>query len=501
MQDSNVKPAPAGSASTDITSQPLTPVATLTPGPPLTPLSTPLAWRLGILAALAAVIAIAYVAGDTLGPRFRSGCGVIAFFGIVALFSANLRQVNWSTIGWGIGLQIALAVLVLKVDAAYQAFEAAGDMVKKFITFSDAGATFVFGNLADPRPPEAGGTWTRLFPTGYAFQFAFVALPPILFVSAFFTVLYHFGIIQWIVRLFARVMVFLLRTSGAETLSVSANVFMGQTEAPLIVRPYVPRMTNSELFTLMVSGFAHISGGMMVVYINYGADPVAVLTTCVMACPCSLYLAKLFLPETGLPETAGTVHASKEKSPYVNAIDAAATGTTDGLKLALNVAAMLIVFIAFVAMLDALLGAIKPGLLQLGLSSEALAGWPDDLSLGKIFGWMFSPAAYLMGVSSADVDKVGSLLGSKLAINEHYAYLQMKAMKAIPDFMTPRSYKLTAFALTGFANFASVGIQLGGIGAIAPERRHDLARLGGRALFVGFTATLLNAAIAGVLLD
>jgi concentrative nucleoside transporter, CNT family len=282
---------------------------------------------------------------------------------------------------------------------------------------------------------------------------------------------------------------------------VSANVFMGQTEAPLIVKPYVPRMTNSELFTLMASGMAHISGGMMVVYINYGADPVAVLTTCVMACPCSLYLAKLFLPESEIPETLNTVNQKAQKSPYVNGIDAAASGTADGLRLALNVAAMLIVFIAFVAMFDALLGGIKPMLLSAGVAPEALDGWPDDLSLGKVFGWLFAPAAFLMGVEPDDVHKVGSLLGSKLAINEHFAYLQMKAMKALAEpAMSARSFKLTAFALTGFANFASVGIQLGGIGAIAPERRHDLARLGGKALFVGFVATLLNAAIAGVLL-
>jgi CNT family concentrative nucleoside transporter len=278
-------------------------------------------------------------------------------------------------------------------------------------------------------------------------------------------------------------MIYLMGTSGAETLSVSANVFMGQTEAPLIVKPYVPRMTISELFALMTSGFAHISGGMMVVYINYGADPVAVLTTCIMACPCSLYLAKLFMPEFGKPETAGGTHAHFEKSPHVNGIDAAAAGTTDGLKLALNVAAMLIVFIAFVAMFDAILGLVN-----------------KDLSLSKLFGWIFSPSAFLMGVEQADIGKVGSLLGAKLAINEHYAYLVMKGWKATPDFMTARSYVLAAFALTGFANFASVGIQLGGIGAMAEGRRADLARLGMKALFVGFTATLVNAAVAGMLM-
>ncbi len=467
-------------------------------GPALPP--TPWSWRLGIAAGVLLLGGLAYGLRDATGPRGQALAGVFCFFGIVALFSTNLRAVSWRTVGCGVALQLALALLVLKVDAVYEVFRAAGSAVKMFISFSDAGASFVFGNLADARPPQAGGTWSRLFPNGYMFQFAFVALPPILFVSAFFTVLYHFGILQWCVRLMAWGMVYLMRTSGGETLSVSANVFMGQTEAPLIVKPYVPRMTNSELFTLMVSGFAHISGGMMVVYINYGADPVAVLTTCVMACPCSLYLAKLFMPETAAPETAGKLHSSHEKSPYVNAIDAAASGTSDGLRLALNVAAMLIVFIAFVAMFDALLGGIKPGLLWLGVPADLLAGWPDDLSLGMVFGWLFAPAAFLMGVDPADVPNVASLLGSKLAINEHYAYLQMKAMLANPGTMSARSYRLAAFALTGFANFASVGIQLGGIGALAPERRHDLARLGGRALFVGFVATLLNAAIAGVLL-
>jgi CNT family concentrative nucleoside transporter len=464
---------------------------------------TPLSWRLAIALGISLLAGAAYLLQSTIGLRGQAIAGVFFFFGLVAIFSTNLRAVNWQTIGWGFALQLALAWLVLKVEWVERGFQRVGDVVKQFINFSDKGAEFVFGNLARP------GDIALKPGAEFLFMFAFKALPPILFVSAFFTVLYHFGILQWCVRLMARVMVYLLRTSGAETLSVSANVFMGQTEAPLIVKPYVPRMTNSELFTLMVSGMAHISGGMMVVYINYGADPVAVLTTCVMACPCSLYLAKLFLPETGTPETAGTVHMHSEKSPYVNAIDAATAGTTVGLQLALNVAAMLIVFVAFVALFDGLLASIKPGLLWLGIAPDALAGWPDNLSLRTIFGWLFSPAAFLMGVSADDAHQVGSLLGAKLAINEHFAYLEMKKLLAHVDPATQtavaaqmgeRSFRLTAFALTGFANFASVGIQLGGIGAIAPERRHDLARLGGRALFVGFTATLLNAAIAGVLL-
>jgi CNT family concentrative nucleoside transporter len=443
----------------------------------------------------------AYAFQATIGPRGQAVAGVVVFFGIVAMFSSNLRRVNWRTIGWGFGLQLILAVLVLKgqveiggrVYSVKNAIERLGQVFRAFIGFSDRGAEFVFGNLA--RPEDL----VNIYGKDFLFPFVFKALPPILFVSAFFTVLYHYGILQWAVRLMARIMASLMQTSGAETLSVAANVFMGQTESPLIVKFYVPRMTNSELFTLMVSGFAHISGGMMFVYINDGADPTAVLTTCVMACPCSLYLAKLFLPELGTPETGGNVRIPEEKSPYVNAIDAAASGATDGMRLALNIAAMLIVFIAFVAMFDALLATIKPSLLWLGVSGNALSAWPDDLSLSKVFGWLFSPAAFLMGVESRDVESVGSLLGSKLAINEHFAYLRFRTLElADPAFITDRSKVLTAFALTGFANFASVGVQLGGIGAIAPDRRHDLARLGGRALFVGFTATLLNAAIAGV---
>ncbi len=462
--------------------------------------STPTSWRLAIAGAVCALGLLAWFCQGFIGLRGQAVAGVFCFFGLVALASTNLRAVNWRTIAFGFGLQLILALLVLKVPAFYAGFEAIGGVVKKFIGFSDEGAKFVFGNLYDARPAQFGGTWSKVFGADYMFQFAFVALPPILFVSAFFTVLYHFGIVQWCVRLLARVMVYLMGTSGAETLSVSANVFMGQTEAPLIVKAYVPRMTNSELFALMVSGFAHISGGMMVVYINYGADPVAVLTTCVMACPCSLYLAKLCLPELSTPETGGTVETAREKSPYANAVDAAASGTTDGLRLALNVAAMLIVFIAFIAMFDALIGGIKPSLVRLGLNPATVSGWPDDLSLRMIFGWLFSPAAFLMGVEAKDIQNVGTLLGAKLAINEHFAYLQMKGWKAIPDFMTVRSYQLTAFALTGFANFSSVGIQLGGIGALAPERRGDLARLGARALYVGFIATMLNAALAGILL-
>ncbi|MDB5385121.1 MAG: nupX [Planctomycetaceae bacterium] len=471
--------------------------------PPCIGSSTPMAWRLAIGASIFFIAGAAYLFREAFGLRGQAATGVVFFFGLIAVFSSNLRAVNWRTIGCGFGLQLILALLVLngqvvlggRVYSVKHALERVGELFKSFIGFSDRGAEFVFGNLA--RPEHLG----KVYGSDFLFPFAFKVMPSILFVSAFFTLLYHYGVVQWCVRQMARVMTYLMCTSGAETLSVSANVFMGQTEAPLIVKPYVPGMTNSELFTLMVSGFAHISGGMMIVYINYGADPAAVLTTCVMACPCSLYLSKLFLPELAIPETASSATISHEKSPYVNAIDAISSGTKDGLQLALNVCAMLIVFIAFVAMFDALLGTIKPALLWFGVSELSLRAWPEQLTLAKLLGWLFAPAAFLIGIELTDVQHVGSLLGSKLAINEHFAYLQFKTLaETNPEFITERSKILAAFALTGFANFASVGIQLGGIGAIAPKRQHDLARLGGRALFVGFVATLLNAAIAGVFL-
>ena len=258
-------------------------------------------------------------------------------------------------------------------------------------------------------------------------------------------------------------------------------------------------MTRSELLALMGSGMAHISGGMMAVYISYGADPVAILCTCVMACPASLYLTKLILPEAGIPATMG-VSKIDVKSPYVNVIDAAAGGVKDGLWLALNVAAMLIAFLAFIALFNSVLGGMKPGLVYSGIPAEKLEWWSDDLTLERIFGVVFAPVAFLLGVEPGETNKVGTLLGIKLAANEHVAFLQLKDWKAQDGYLSKRSQDLAVFALTGFANFSSIGIQLGGIGALAPERRSDLAKLGLKALLVGFLATLINAAIAGLLM-
>jgi concentrative nucleoside transporter, CNT family len=277
-------------------------------------------------------------------------------------------------------------------------------------------------------------------------------------------------------------MMYLMRTSGAESLSVAANVFMGQTEAPLIVKPYVPRMTRSELHTMMVGGMAHISGGVMAVYIGLGADAVAILTTSVMAAPCSLYLSKLMLPELDQPETHGRVKTAIERQ-HVNVIDAAAAGASDGMHLAMNVAAMLIAFLAFIALFDFLLGLVP---------SE------PKMTLARVFSIIFSPAAVLMGVQPVDVAPIADLLGTKLVANEFVAFINLTSKYR--DVLSPRSYVLATYALTGFANFSSIGIQLGGIGGMAPTRRGDLAALGMRALFVGFLATLINASIASLFL-
>jgi len=431
------------------------------------------------LAAALVLPVLAWVAGGLVGPRGQAGFGALTFIAVCAVLSTDLRAVNWRTVGWGMGIQVALAVIILRLDIGgfrpgFAFFSAVGDIVKRFLEFSNAGAYFVFGALANQQVMG-----TALGPEN-GFVFAFSALPTIIFISSFFTILYYFGILQFIVWLMARVMMFALRTSGAETLSAAANVFMGQTEAPIIVKPYVPRMTQSELLALMIGGMATISGGVMAVYISLGADPVAILTTSVMAAPCGLYLTKLLLPETEQPQTQGAI-ALKVERTHINVIDAAAAGASDGLSLALNVAAMLIAFLALIALVDAMLGWVSPG-----------------LTLSSVFAVVFAPVAFLMGVPSADIGPMADLLGTKLVANEFVAFVKLTGQYR--DTLDPRSYILATYALTGFANLGSIGIQLGGIGAMAPTRRGDLARLGGRALVGGFLATLINACVASMLL-
>jgi CNT family concentrative nucleoside transporter len=346
------------------------------------------------------------------------------------------------------------------------------DGVSEFLEFTRAGAEFVFGGLANQE------TMSKVFAGGYVF--AFMGLPTIIFVASFFSVLYYFGILQFVVRTMARAMMSVLGTSGAETLSAAANVFMGNTEAPLTIKPYVPRMTQSELLCVMVGGLATISGGMMAVYIGIGADPVAILTTSVMAAPCGLYLSKILLPELEEPETSGRAPAATEDE-HANVIDAAAAGASDGMRLALNVAAMLIAFLSLLAFADYLLGRIHP-----------------DLSAASIFATVFAPAAMLLGVPMADVPAMADLLGTKLVANEFVAFIKLTT--DYKGVVSPETHVLATYALTGFANFGSIGVALGGIGSIAPTRRGDLARLSGRALIGGFLATMINAAIAAILI-
>jgi CNT family concentrative nucleoside transporter len=434
--------------------------------------------RLIAAAVVVLVPVAAWLLAGVIGPRGQAGAGAICFISLCAACSTNLKAVSWRTVGWGIALQLLLAILILKLEVGgvrpgYEVFSFVANAVKRFLEFTNAGSYFVFGPLANQ---ELMG---QAFGPANGFAFAFAALPTIIFISSFFTVLYYFGVLQLIVWLMARVMMYALRTSGAETLSSAANVFMGQTEAPIIVKPYVPEMTRSELLAMMVGGMATISGGVMAVYISLGADPIAILTTSVMAAPCGLYLSKLLLPETEAPVTRGEISLKVERH-HVNVIDAAAAGAGDGLTLALNVAAMLIAFLAFIALIDALLGGLRPG-----------------LSLAGIFAVLFAPVAFLMGVPSADIPAVADLLGTKLVANEFVSFVKLTTEYKDID---PRSYILATYALTGFANLGSIGIQLGGIGGMAPTRRADLARLGFRALLGGFVATLVNACLASMLL-
>ena len=429
----------------------------------------------GLTAVLLAVTAFAFL--DALPGRLRAVMGIAAFILTAVACSANVAAIRWRTVAWGIGLQVFLAVLILKlaigdVRPGYALFSGLAAVVTRFLEFTSVGAQFVFGVLADP------AAMGERFPNGLVL--AFSAFPIIIFASSVFTVLYHLGVLQAAVRLLARAMMPLMGTSGAETLSATANVFMGQTEAPIIVRPYIARMTHSELLALMTGGLATIAGSMFAIYVSLGADPVAMLTTSVMAAPCGLYLAKILLPETGEPVTAGRVVVNPARE-HVNVVDAAAAGASNGMQLAFNVTAMLIAFLAFIAMFDYGLALVRPG-----------------LSMAGLFAAVFAPVAALIGVPGGDVPAVADLLGTKLVTNEFVAYVKLSGDYA--DSISERARTLSAYALTGFANFGSIGIVLGGIGGMAPERRGDLARLSARALLAGFMATLINACVAAVLL-
>ncbi|HMF94898.1 MAG TPA: nucleoside transporter C-terminal domain-containing protein [Vicinamibacterales bacterium] len=404
--------------------------------------------------------------------------GAIVILAIAVAFSTNRRAINWTTVAWGLSLQVVFALIVLKTTIGQRVFATLGDAINKLLGFSVVGSGMVFGPLGDSE------VWRRLAtgalgPEGanYPVLFAFQVLPTIIFIAALFAILYYYGIMQVIVRMFAVLMHRVMRASGAESLNVAASIFMGQTEAPLTIRPYLPEMTQSELMTVMTSGMAHISGGIMAAYILFGIEAKHLLTAVIMTAPGTIMMAKMLVPETEVPKTMGTVRLEVEKTD-VNVIDAMGRGTGEGLHLALNVGAMLISFLAMVALVNFLLGYLH-------------------LSLQQIFGWIFAPVAWSMGVPWRDAPVIGNLLGTRMALNEFVAYSQLGPLKPSLD---PKSFTIATFALCGFANFSSIGIQIGGIGALAPNRRHDLARLGLRAMFAGTLANFMTATIAGFLL-
>lgn len=415
--------------------------------------------------------------------------GLAVLIGITWLFSNNKRAVDWKLVATGITLQIAFAALVILVPGGRDVFDALGKGFVKILSFVNEGSGFIFGSLMDTK--------------NYGFIFAFQVLPTIIFFSALMGVMYHLNVMQAIVRVMAWSITKVMRVSGAETTSVCASVFIGQTEAPLTVRPYIARMTQSELLTMMIGGMAHIAGGVLAAYVGMlgGGDPVQqafyakhLLAASIMAAPATLVVAKLLIPETGTPLTRGTVKMEVEKTSS-NIIDAAAAGAGDGLKLALNIGAMLLAFIALIALLNAPLTWVGE---VTGLA--AAIGKPTNLS--TIFGYLLAPIAWVIGTPWADATTVGSLIGQKVVINEFVAYTELSQIVngQIPGVSLSAEGRLIAtYALCGFANFSSIAIQIGGIGGLAPERRHDLAKFGLRAVLGGTIATFMTATIAGVL--
>lgn len=415
--------------------------------------------------------------------------GLAVLVGIAWLFSNNKRRVDWKLVATGVSLQIAFAALVLLVPGGKDVFDSIGHGFVKVLSFVGEGSKFIFGSLMDVNT--------------YGFIFAFQVLPTIIFFAALMGVLYHLGVMQAVVRGMAWVITKVMRVSGAETTSVCASVFIGQTEAPLTVRPYIPKMTESELITMMIGGMAHIAGGVLAAYVGMlgGGDPEQqafyakhLLAASIMAAPATLVIAKILIPETGDPLTRGTVKMEVEKNT-ANIIDAAAAGAGDGLRLALNIGAMLLAFIALIALVNwplSWFGEVT------GIS--AAIGKPFDLA--TIFGYVLAPLAWVIGTPWQDASVVGSLIGQKIVINEFVAYLQLADIvngKVVGVTLTDQGRLIATYALCGFANFSSIAIQIGGIGGLAPDRRQDLARFGLRAVLGGSIATFMTATIAGVL--
>ena len=412
--------------------------------------------------------------------RFTGILGLVTMLGLAYAFSTNRRAIRMKTVAWGLALQFVFAMFVLRIDAGRRAFQKAGDVVNHLLSYAFVGSQFVFGDL--------GKQGSHL-----GFYFAFQVLPTIIFIAAFFAVLYHYGIMQFVIKIAAWVMTRVMGASGAESLNVAASIFMGQTEAPLTIRPFLCDLTRSELMTVMTSGMAHVSGGIMAAYIAFGIEPKHLLSAVIMTAPGTLLMAKMLVPETEEPKTAGRVVMSKEEEKTEkeeNLLGAVARGTTDGLHLALNIAAMLISFLALIALTNGILGGVHNW-----LAGHGIFWFPQ--SLEKIFGAIFAPVAWVIGIPWRDCGIIGNLLGTRMVLNELVAFSMLGPMRAAID---PRSFTIATFALCGFANLSSIGIQIGGIGALAPNKKGELARLGIRAMLAGTMANLMSASIAGMLL-
>jgi concentrative nucleoside transporter, CNT family len=404
--------------------------------------------------------------------RFTGLLGLVVILAVAFLLSSHRRSIRPRVLAWGLGLQFFFAVLVLRTKFGL-IFQEIGKGVNAMLGYAEVGSKFLFGPLGIKEGP-------------YGVIFAFQVLPIVIFIASFFSILYYLGIMQFIVRWMALGMLKTMGASGAESLNVAASIFMGQTEAPLTIKPFIAGMTQSELFTIMASGMAHVSGAVMAAYVKIaGVEIQHLLTAVIMTAPATIMLSKIVMPEVHKPATAGRVEIKVEKTA-VNVIDAAAQGAGDGLHLALNIGAMLIAFLALIAMVNGILG---------WAHTLPAMGWLPD-SLQKIFGVLFAPIAWLMGVSWKDSAAIGNLLGTRLVLNEFVAFLDLAPLKGQLD---PRSFTIATYALCGFANFSSIAIQIGGIGALAPNRKSDLARLGMKAVAVGSMANYMSACIAGML--
>ncbi|PYT52089.1 MAG: NupC/NupG family nucleoside CNT transporter [Acidobacteria bacterium] len=402
--------------------------------------------------------------------RFAGLLGLATMVGLAYLFSTDRKAIRLKTVLWGLGLQVSFAFFVLRFEIGRNIFQTAGFYVNKLLSYSYVGSEFVFGEIGKKV-------------SSMGFSFAFQVLPTIIFIAAFFALLYHIGVMQLIIRIAAWIMTRVMGASGAESLNVAASIFMGQTEAPLTIRPFLNKLTKSELMVVMTSGMAHVSGGIMAAYIAFGIEAKHLLTAVIMTAPGTLLMAKMLVPETEQALTAGKVQMPEmEKEP--NVLGAIARGTIDGLHLALNVAAMLVTFLALLALLNAMMG-----------WGHAHVAWFPS-SLQQVFGWLFAPVAWVIGIPWKECGAMGNLLGTRMVINELVAFQQLGAIKSTLD---PRTFTIATFALCGFANFSSIGIQIGGIGALAPEQRGQLAKFGIRAMLAGTMANLMSASIVGML--